>query len=128
MYEPSVNNPVDKRKRKRQSPSPRPSQKKRSRNLEPTSDGDDDDDKTTIPTPPSTPDEMMVLLNPPLTQEQRTKVEEMGAIEVGMPSLADIPVGPTLPNNVRLTPHDHATLNPGQWLNDEVVNGFLSIL
>ena len=45
-----------------------------------------------------------------------------------MPSLAGIPVGPTLPNSVRLTPHDHATLNPGQWLNDEVVNGFLAIL
>jgi len=45
-----------------------------------------------------------------------------------MPLLAGIPVGPTLPNSVRLTPHDHATLNPGQWLNDEVVNGFLSIL
>jgi len=45
-----------------------------------------------------------------------------------MPLLAGIPVGPTLPNSVRLTPHDHATLNPGQWLNDEVVNGFLAIL
>ena len=82
---------------------------------------------------PKTPAEMMELLNPPLTQgEQRAKAhakaEEMGALKARLPSLADIRVGPILPNNIQLTPRHYATLNPGTWLNDEVVNGFLSIL